>query len=188
MKCRNAYFLLLSGELLWLSLLVITPYLAARHNSLSSFFYYFFSHFCHQRPERSLFLFQKQLPVCARDTALYAAAFISSIGYPFFRRICTPTMPSLRYLALFLLPMAVDGGTQLLGLRESTNTLRVITGGIAGLAVPFYFIPLMMASSSVEVEDSHSTDREGIHQVTQTVSHNRDKSKDYLDNKEETEY
>lgn len=163
MKCRNAYLLLLAGELLWLSLLIITPYLASRHCNISSFFYYFFSHFCHQRPERSLFLFQFQIPVCARDTALYAAAFASSTAYPLFRKLCTPKMPSLWYLALFLLPMAIDGGTQLLGLHESTNLLRIITGGIAGIAVPFYFIPLMMASSSIQIEDGHSTDGESVH-------------------------
>jgi uncharacterized membrane protein len=164
MECRRAYFLLLAGELLWLSLIVLTPYLAAKEFQLpSKFLYYFFSHFCHQRPERSFFLFGKQLPVCARDVSLYMAAFISSVSYPKLRNICTTTMPSKLYLVLFLLPMALDGGTQLLGLRESTNLLRCITGILAGLIAPFFAIPLMMGScSSIDVENSESSNREGV--------------------------
>jgi uncharacterized membrane protein len=159
MDCRRAYFLLLAGELLWLSLIILTPYLAAKGFKLpSTFFYYFFSHFCHQRPERSFFLFGKQLPVCARDVSLYAAAFVSSLLYPKLRPICSTTMPSILYLVLFLFPMAFDGGTQLLGLRESTNLLRCITGILAGLIAPFFVIPLMMGScSSIDVENGEGS-------------------------------
>ncbi len=36
---------------------------------------------------------------------------------------------------LLLVPMAVDGGTQLVGLRESDWAMRLITGGIFGAAL-----------------------------------------------------
>lgn len=159
MECRRAYFLLLTGELLWLSAIVVTPYLADKGFRLSSdFLYYFFSHFCHQKPERSLFLFGEQLPVCTRDVSVYAAVFVSSVVYPRLRDMCTPKMLSKWYLVVFLLPMALDGGTQLVGLRESTTCLRVITGFLGGLIIPFYVIPLLMAStSSVNVQDGQSS-------------------------------
>jgi len=166
MHCRRAYFLLLAGELLWISLLVLTPYLASKRFTLASdFFYYFFSHFCHQKPERSFFLWGEQIPVCARDVSVYVAAFFSSVVYPTVKRMCSTGLPSKWYLVVFLFPMAVDGTTQLLGFRESTNFLRFVTGLWAGLIAPFYFIPLMMSSSSVDVEDSHSSNGEGIHEV-----------------------
>lgn len=38
--------------------------------------------------------------------------------------------------------MAVDGTTQLIGLRESFNELRFITGFIAGFTVVFYILPI----------------------------------------------
>ena len=173
MEYRRAYFVLIAGELIWLSLLMVTPYVAARQWIVSSrFLYYFFSHFCHQRPERSFFIFGEQIPVCARDFSLYVAAFISTIVYPKIRRLYTPVLPSVWYLVVFLFPMAVDGLTQLAGLRESTNLLRFITGFLGGLVVPFYFIPLMMASSSIEIEDCHSSNGEDIHEVAQRTSHN----------------
>jgi uncharacterized membrane protein len=172
MEYRRAYFLLLAGELIWLSLLIGTPYLAAHKYVLSSeFLYHIFSHFCHQRPERSFFIFGEQIPVCARDFSLYVAAFISTIVYPKIRQLYTPVLPSKWYLVVFLFPMAVDGLTQLVGLRESTNFLRFITGFLGGLVAPFYFIPLMMASSSIEIEDCQSSYGEDIDEVAQRTSH-----------------
>ncbi len=196
MNCRRAYFLVVAGELLWLSLLGVTPYLAAKGHILSSnLLYYFFSHFCHQRPERSLFLFGEQLPVCARDTSLYIAAFLATIAYPHLKDMCTKALPSKWYLVTFLLPIAIDGSTQLFGLRESTNLLRVITGFWAGLIVPFYFIPLVMASSSlsVDVEDGQGSNGEGVDDITEGYTKNGDEPQEYehqeyLYHKEEQEH
>jgi uncharacterized membrane protein len=43
---------------------------------------------------------------------------------------------------LFLaLPMALDGGTQLLGLRESTWELRVVTGAMFSVGVALFALP-----------------------------------------------
>ena len=155
MKCRQAYSLLLAGEFLWLLLLLVTPYITARGFILPSrFLYHFFSYFCHQKPERSFFLWGEQLPVCARDCSFYVAALISTCIYPKIRGMCNPDMIPKVYLIVFLLPMAVDGGTQFLGLRESTNVLRALTGFSAGLIVPFYVIPFVLASTlPVDVKD-----------------------------------
>lgn len=142
----------------------MTPYTASKGYTVSSnFLYYFFSHFCHQRPERSFYFCGEQMPVCARDVSLYVAAFISSIAYPKIRHLCSPGLPPTWVLFVFLLPLAFDGTTQLFGLRESTNFLRFLTGFWAGLVVPFYFIPLMMASPSIDVEESQSSNGESIH-------------------------
>ncbi|MGQ9585530.1 MAG: DUF2085 domain-containing protein [Anaerolineae bacterium] len=96
---------------------------------------------CHQRPERSLFLFGFPGAVCARDTGILAglagAAWVWTLVY---RRRGAGFCPWW-YLGLAALPAAVDGGMQLLGLWESTNLLRLGTGMLLGGGVTFYIFP-----------------------------------------------
>ncbi|MBU7042775.1 MAG: DUF2085 domain-containing protein [Theionarchaea archaeon] len=172
MNYKRAYLLLILGETLWFLSIVITPLLtAADLRAPAHFLYYFYSHFCHQIPERSLFLWGEQLPVCARDVAVYAALIPATVLYPLLRPLHTSKLPSKWYLIIFLFPIALDGGTQLIGLRESTNLLRILTGSIAGSIVPFYLIPLMMASTSIDIEECHSNNREDIYKESERPTH-----------------
>jgi uncharacterized membrane protein len=72
---------------------------------------------CHQQPRRSFSIKGRQVPICSRCFGL----LIGSAMVPFY---CT----NLRAAAVFICAMLMDGGTQALGLRESTNSLRFITG------------------------------------------------------------
>lgn len=91
------------------------------------------SPFCHQLPERSLSVAGHPMGLCSRCFSLYASFAAVLIVVPardrLLRRI--PEVPVWLVIAAAI-PMAVDGGTQLIGLRESTNTLRVITGVLLG--------------------------------------------------------
>ena len=42
---------------------------------------------CHQRPERSFFLWGSQMPVCARCLGIYAGAALAAIALPFVARL-----------------------------------------------------------------------------------------------------
>jgi uncharacterized membrane protein len=87
-----------------------------------------------------------KVAICERDTAIYGAILLNGLLFGALRptlrrRGRMPKMP-LWLFALFVLPAAVDGFTQLFGLRESTWYLRLITGAIFGtglvwLAYPF---------------------------------------------------
>lgn len=127
MKLRSKVVAAISG---WWLLILLAPLLRDRVPVLSAFLYLFFSPICHQIPERSFFVFGHQLPVCARCAGIYAGALVGS----FFAR---EKSPSPLFLVAAVTPLVIDGGTQLFW-RESTNTLRLITGAIAGAAAIFY--------------------------------------------------
>lgn len=86
-----------------------------------------------------------KLAVCSRDVGIYFAMLIGGIIWGILNRtkLSAEKWMTPLWLILAIIPIALDGGTQFLGFRESTNELRVITGAIVGIVVPFYLIPLM---------------------------------------------
>jgi uncharacterized membrane protein len=78
---------------------------------------------------------------CQRDTALYGAMLLGGIAYAR-RRYWTRGLPLWAYVLLSL-PIAIDGGTALFGLRESTPLLRTLTGTLFGVATTWYVYPLL---------------------------------------------
>ena len=91
---------------------------------------------CHGIPERCIVLFGVPMPICARCVAIYgglAAGILLFWLLPFLSEIA-----SRRLLAVAVIPLAVDGLTQLAMLRESTNSLRLATGLMAGSAFAFW--------------------------------------------------
>jgi uncharacterized membrane protein len=117
---------------------------------------------CHQLPERSFFGGGVQAPVCARDTGIYigfcvALALIALLHRPE-RRRGFPTVWGWIAFSLMIGSMALDGGTQLVGLRASTNELRLMTGLLSGFAIAMLLAPMLndtlwRASSSRQVLD-----------------------------------
>lgn len=115
------------------SLLLFLPALAPILKSLvgepaARPLYALFSLICHQQPDHCLWLAGFPMAVCSRDTGLFAGGFLGSALFQFTRH---PRLP-WPVVLLCLAPLAIDGGTQLLGLRESHNLLRLLTGILAG--------------------------------------------------------
>ncbi len=73
-----------------------------------------------------------KVALCQRDVAIYAAVFITGLLYGLVRNRMRP-LP-FKYYLLFLIPIAIDGGTQLIGWRESNWFLRTVTGALFGFA------------------------------------------------------
>ncbi len=141
---KGAYLLFFFVIFIWFLLIFLAPFFA----SLGGFFelpsqliYLIFSPFCHQTADRSFFLFGHKLAVCTRCFGIYLGTLISALLYPLMKKIDNTEFPKIYWLVPALLPLVIDGGTQLIGLRESTNLLRVITGFIAGYAAVFYLVP-----------------------------------------------
>jgi uncharacterized membrane protein len=76
---------------------------------------------------------------CERDVAIYLAVLVGGFLYARYRHRISGL--SLTTYGLLILPMALDGFTQLFGWRESTVLLRTLTGALFGLASVWLIYP-----------------------------------------------
>ena len=124
----------------------MAPILAALGaDQASTLIFQLYSITCHQMPDRSYFLFGHQMAYCERNTAIYGAMAASGIAYSWLRRRDLESLPVGWYVVL-ILPMAIDGFSQLLGLRESTWLLRGLTGSLFGVATIWLAFPRLQES------------------------------------------
>jgi uncharacterized membrane protein len=80
-----------------------------------------------------------KIALCQRDLALYGSLFVGGLIFVVVRKRLRP-LSLLAYLVC-LVPMAIDGGTQLIGLRESLPVLRLLTGSLLGFASVWLLYP-----------------------------------------------
>ena len=130
-------------------------------NPVYGFVYAFGDINCHQKHDRSWSLNGNQMPVCTRDIGIFSGFFMGCLffrlrGYnrwtvrdSFLSVFDDESIESvylsdnrMRLVILFVilgvLPIAIDGFTQLLTDYESTNPVRVITGFIAGFVLGWF--------------------------------------------------
>ncbi|GIW06753.1 MAG: hypothetical protein KatS3mg060_1558 [Dehalococcoidia bacterium] len=125
---------------LYLSLAAAAPVLMAFGWELpSNAIYLLFRPICHQLPSRSHFIAGHQMACCQRCTAIYGSLLLGGLLFVLLRGWLRP-LPWKAYLVL-VAPMAVDGLTQLVGLRASSWELRTLTGGLFGLATVWLVYP-----------------------------------------------
>jgi uncharacterized membrane protein len=138
---------LLYGGLPWLSPVAR----AAGHERLAQVLFMIYTPLCHQRPERSFFVFGYQVAFCEREAAMYTSLFVLGLLFGLLRGRIKPS--PLWVGGLLLLPMLLDGGSHLiddvlgLGLRGSDAIgtpnfwLRMITGLLFAVAVLITIYP-----------------------------------------------
>jgi len=130
-----------------LSLAVLCTY--ANAHGASTMWRLPFRVLCHGIPHRCLFLFGTRMPICARCTAIYIGLIAGIAAFLLAPWLHERLLRAAMWIAL--LPMAADGLTQLVRLRESTNTLRIATGFPAA----FFFV--MWTMSAVERRHERSS-------------------------------
>ena len=147
-------------------------------NPVFGFVYAFGDINCHQKHDRSWSINENQMPVCARDVGIFMGFFMGSLFFrlrglnrwtvrdSFLSVFDDDSIKSvylndgrmrlmLLFLALGIVPMAIDGFTQLLTQYESTNMVRVITGFMAGFVIGWFTSSAL--SSRPELFDSASS-------------------------------
>lgn len=100
--------------------------------------------FCAQTPSHSFYIGGHQMCLCERCTAIYSSMFMGCLVFLLTKKHWKG-IPWWMWI-IFCLPMALDGGTQMFGLRESTWALRLLTGSIFGYGLMWFALPLMQKS------------------------------------------
>jgi len=145
-------------------------------NPLWAFVYAFGDLNCHQKHERSWEVNGNQMPVCTRDVGIFLGLVIGVVLFglrglnrwtvrdtflsvfpdnmvePLYQKD-TRMGAMLLLVALGLVPMGIDGFTQLLTDYESTNLVRVITGSFSGLVIGWWFAAALCARAAFFDED-----------------------------------
>ncbi len=82
-----------------------------------------------------------KVALCQRDVAIYGSFLLGGLAYGLVRG----RLPRLSLWAyvLFLIPIGLDGLTQLVGLRESTWLLRTVTGALFALGSVWLVYPFL---------------------------------------------
>ncbi|HEX4346088.1 MAG TPA: DUF2085 domain-containing protein [Vicinamibacterales bacterium] len=126
---------LITTELAWTASLVAAAYVISHAppgsvaHALAAFEYSAARLICHQRPERSFFVWDVKLPVCARCAGIYAGAACAAVFGT--RRIARPGLT----VALAALPAVVSLVYEWTTGVTPSNLVRAATGVIAGFTV-----------------------------------------------------
>lgn len=90
--------------------------------------------------------FGYKVAICERDIAIYGSMVIGGLIFALVRKRRPVRKLPLKIYLLFLLPIAIDGVSQLVGLRTSNWFLRTITGSLFGLATIWLTYPYVQES------------------------------------------
>jgi uncharacterized membrane protein len=118
----------------------LAPWLRSRSSVWAGLVYAVYSPFCHQLPERSLSCFGHPLSVCSRCLGIYLGVLGGLLLYPLIRGWRPVRMPEKRVFFLLSAPIILDSAANITKLWNSPNAVRLATGFLWGLLLPFYFI------------------------------------------------
>jgi uncharacterized membrane protein len=129
----------LLGALLGVALLTPLGY-AFGLTGLSDGIFHAYRFICGQTPSHSFYIAGYQACLCTRCMAIYGSMFIAGLTLALFRSAQLRPL-NWKFWLLAMIPMALDGGTQLFGWRESNMFLRLLTGAIFGLGTAWFLFP-----------------------------------------------
>ncbi|HVT05436.1 MAG TPA: DUF2085 domain-containing protein [Thermoanaerobaculia bacterium] len=89
---------------------------------------------CHGIADRCLTIEGTPMPICARCTGIYVGMLAALIAFALIAPLQRMVMPNV-VAVLLIVPLALDAVSQAVGVRSSTNPVRLITGLMAGCSV-----------------------------------------------------
>jgi uncharacterized membrane protein len=90
-----------------------------------------------------------KVALCERDLAIYGSMALVGMVLAV-RRWRVPRLRLFWYVLIAVVPIALDGGTQLIGLRESTWWLRTLTGVLFGGGTLWFVYPYLSEAFTAE--------------------------------------
>jgi len=99
--------------------------------------YGFYGFFCHQKASRCLFILGDQMAICSRCLSFYSSVLISGMWVGWRR----PGPLSLSSALFLIFPATMDVSLQILGIHQSTNLIRLLTGSLLGVGISLYLFP-----------------------------------------------
>jgi len=135
-----AYILTFILFAVFLSGIFLAPWLRSRSSVWASLVYTVYSPFCHQIPDRSLSCFGYPLSVCTRCLGINLGFLLGLVIYPFIRGWRQVRVPEKKVFFLLSAPIVLDTAANFIKLWRSPNAVRLATGLLWGVLLPFYFI------------------------------------------------
>lgn len=133
------------GALLGVALLAPLGY-AFGLTGLSDGIFHAYRFICGQTPSHSFYIAGYQVCLCTRCMAIYGSMLIAGLTLALYRSAQVRPL-NWKFWLLAMIPMALDGGTQLFGWRESNVFLRLLTGAIFGLGTAWFLFPQIEAAA-----------------------------------------
>lgn len=109
---------------------------------------------CHGIEPRSFAVGSAAMPICARCSGIYLG-MLGGIAGGLFLAGRGRIVPGV-VAALLIVPLALDGTTQALGLRESGNLLRFVTGILTGAGGMAWVVTRLSANAVAALERRES--------------------------------
>lgn len=128
---RHWLWLANGAMLIYVGLPFLAPWLLANgHTTAANTIYRLYSYACHQIPSRAYYVAGEQVALCHRDVAIYGTLLFGGLAFGLVRRRLKPLAG--RWYLLLILPMALDGGLQLVS--EAGDVVPPALVSVVGLA------------------------------------------------------
>lgn len=113
-------------------------------NIISRIYFFIGGLVCHQMSDRTIHFGETPLPFCARDTGIYLGIFIALIYCIIRGKLKADKLPSTKIsilLVMLTVPMMIDAVSSYASIRQTDNTIRLMTGFFFGMPLVLFLIP-----------------------------------------------